>query len=219
MANRSCCETESLNGLLDLFPPELLRLTPEEQRVSVSLYRLLAEGQPVSVPHLSERLRLDEDSVRRLPQAWPSVYFDKAGRIIGYWGLSLPEMDHRFEVEGRQLYTWCAWDSLWIPAILGKPAAVTSRCPESGQRISLTVSPKGVQKVAPAGAIMSFLRPEAGRWREDAIAHFCHFVHFFASPEDGERWIARTRGTFLLSLKEAYELGRRKNAAQYPDVL
>jgi len=219
MSNRLCCESEPKSEMLDLFPPELLKFAPDEQRVSVTLYRLLAQGHPVGEPHLADEVGLDEDSVRRLLQTWPYVYFDGAGRIIGYWGLSLREMNHRFEVDGRQLYTWCAWDSLWIPAILGKTVAVTSRCPESGQRISLTVSPEGIQEVRPVEVVMSFLRPEAGKMQEDVIMHFCHFVHFFASREHGEQWIARTPGTFLLSLKQAYELGRRKNETQYPDVL
>ena len=219
MAHCSCLESESLRELLDLFPPEFLRLTPEEQRVSINLCRLLAEGHPVGVPHLADQARLDEDSVRRLLQAWPGVYFDDAGRIIGYWGLALPEMDHRFEVNGRRLFTWCAWDSLFIPAILRTTAAVTSRCPETGVSIRLNVSPNGLEQIEPAGTVMSFLRPEVARVRENVMLHFCRFVHFFASSAAGARWVARTPGTFLLSLENAYELGRRKNMAQYPDVL
>ena len=47
-------------------------------------------------------------------------------------------MSHRFEVAGRTLYTWCAWDSLFLPQILGQEAEVESTCPltaaEAGPR-------------------------------------------------------------------------------------
>ncbi len=35
-----------------------------------------------------------------------------------YWGLAIAETKHRLEVDGRALYTWCAWDSLFLPEIL-----------------------------------------------------------------------------------------------------
>jgi hypothetical protein len=31
--------------------------------------------------------------------------------------LAATAMHHRFEVDGRALSTWCAWDSLFIPEI------------------------------------------------------------------------------------------------------
>jgi alkylmercury lyase len=31
----------------------------------------------------------------------------------------------------RTLWTWCAWDSLFLPEILGHPARVTSPDPEN----------------------------------------------------------------------------------------
>lgn len=33
------------------------------------------------------------------------------------------------------------------------------------------------------------------------------------------RWVAEHAGTFLVSLADAFELGRQKNAGQCPDVL
>jgi alkylmercury lyase-like protein len=51
------------------------------------------------------------------------------------------------------------------------------------------------------------------------VANFCHFVHFFHSSEAGEIWIAEHPGTFLLSIEEAYALGKGKNAAQYEEAL
>ena len=208
-----------LDDLLHVFPKEFLDLTIEEQRVSLQLYRLLADGQPVSRKQLAETLNLALPAVDAIERRWPGVYEDDAGKIVGYWGLALPEMDHSFEVSGRTLYAWCAWDSLFIPAILQAPAQVKSACPVTGHPIRLTVTPQGVEHLDPAATVMSFVVTDESKLRQDVIQHFCHYVYFFHSAEAGEQWISQHPGTVLLSIEEAFELGRRKNAIQYGNLL
>ncbi len=96
-------------------------LNATEQRVAVAVYRLLAAGAPVSPAMVAQRIDLSPDHVGQMLKEWPGVFYDKQERVLGFWGLSLGEMPHRFRVEGKQLYTWCAWDSLFIPASSGKP--------------------------------------------------------------------------------------------------
>jgi hypothetical protein len=55
--------------------------------------------------------------------------------------------------------------------------------------------------------------------REEVTLHFCHYVYFFRSAETGAQWITEHPRTFLLSMEEAVELARKKNALQYRDVL
>ncbi len=50
-------------------------------------------------------------------------------------------------------------------------------------------------------------------------AHPCHFVHFFDSEESGARWTATHKGTFLLSLEEAFTLGQMTNARKFQGAL
>src|SRR3989442_9036358 len=70
----------------------------------------------------SEALDAPPDTVDELlehPNLKCLTYTDKQGRIIGFGGLAVREMPHRFKVDGRTLYTWCAWDSLFIPVTRG----------------------------------------------------------------------------------------------------
>ena len=57
---------------------------------------------------------------------------------------------HRVEAEGVQYYANCAWDALGVPAALGKPGRVRSRCEQSGEPLDLAVAREG---------------PEASTWR------------------------------------------------------
>jgi alkylmercury lyase len=190
----------------------------EEQRAAVTLYRELAKGQAVDaarlgralgVPAAEARALLARDSIR------PLVHADDQGRVLGFGGLAVAPMHHRFEVDGRTLWTWCAWDSLFIPQILGKPARVTSPDPGNGELIRLRVSPDRIESAGPEDAVVSFLLPDAQDFYTSAanlIAKFCHFVFFFPSRSSGERWVAKHPGTFLYPLDEAFELAKRQNA-------
>ena len=204
---------------------ELPVFSPEEQRVAVTLYRELAKGQPVDAAQLAQalgvpvaeaRALLARDSIRAF------VYQDKQGRVLGFGGLAAAEMAHRFEVDGRTLWTWCAWDSLFIPEILGKSARVQSPDPATGETVRLVVSPDRVESVDPTDAVVSFLLPDADQFRTSAanvMAQFCHFVFFFTSRSSGERWVAKHPGTFLYSLDDAFALAKRLNAKNFGSEL
>ncbi len=194
-------------------------ISAEEQEVSLQLFRMLAKGRAVAIEELAEALDLPEEHVASVLEQWNGIYYDDEHRIIGYFGLAVRETSHRFEVDGQGLYTWCAWDTLFIPAILQRTARIESSCPATGETIRLTVSPNEVESVEPGSTVVSFLAPEASSARENIIGSFCHFVHFFSSSEAGERWTSEHEGTFLLSVDQAFHLGRMMNEARYGEVL
>ncbi|MGQ0551573.1 MAG: organomercurial lyase [Armatimonadota bacterium] len=211
-------ERAKLEELADKIVKAVPKSGPIEQRIAVQVYRLLAESEPVSPRRLAGTLNLSEIRVRDSLARWPGIYYDGDRSIIAFWGLALPEMPHRFHVDGRTLYTWCAWDSLFIPGILGKNARVESADPVTKQKISLVVGPNGVKEVTPAGTVVSFLAPETP-FDADVIQSFCHFVHFFSSPETASKWISEHPNTFILSVNEAYELGRLTNERNFGEAL
>ena len=202
-------------GLLDAFP----KLDDAKRKVALATYRRLARGVPAPPAEIAADVGADPDEVRRILGDWVGVYTDDEGRVIGFWGLAIPRMKHRFEVDGVRLHTWCAWDALFLPELLGKTARVESACETSGWPVRLTVSRTAVESAEPASPVLSFLAPEASRFQGDVIKNFCHYVHFFRSREDGEAWVARNPGTFLLTLDEAVELARQKNRLQFGAAL
>ena len=207
----------STRKLAEAISAAMPALNETEQRMAVTLYRTLAEGRPVGHAEIAHRMGVNDALVRDALAGWPGVFLDDEERVIGFWGLALREMPHRFAVEGVELYTWCAWDPLFIGPLLGKPARVTSQDPLTGAPVSMTVTPQGVENVSPPGAVVSFLAPDKP-WDHDIIQGFCHFVLFFAGRESGERWAASHPGTFLLSAAEAFEVGRHTNAVQFREA-
>jgi alkylmercury lyase len=189
--------------LADATPP----LDATGRRIAVAMYRLLAQGEPVTPAALSEHVGVSAEDVVAMLDALPGVYRDDHGAVIGFWGLALQEMPHRLIVDERTLYTWCAWDALFIPTILGKPGRVESTCAVTGEPVTMTVTPQGVEDVSPLKAALSLLRP-AGAFGDDVISSFCHHIVFFRSHREGDAWTATRPGTFLLSLEEGFRLGQ-----------
>ncbi len=207
-----------IRDLADKIVGAIPRFDSVSRQVAMRLYRLLAEGKPVPIERLANTLDLSSETVSGVLSRYPAFYDDQ-GAVIGFGGLTVVEMPpHFFRVEGQTLYTWCAWDSLFIPGILGKTAEVTSRDPITHTPISLTVAPDGVKHVRPESTVVSFLTPDR-TFDRDVIENFCHFVHFFGSQEAGRAWTAQHAGTFLLSVDEAFALGRLTNARHYGEAL
>jgi len=196
--------------LADAIGAAVPHLDPVEQRIAVGLYRLLARGEPVRPEELAAAIGVTPDRVHDALGSWPGVYRDEDGRVVGFWGLALGPLDpeYRFHVGGRTLYTWCAWDTLFIPAILEGIARVEATCPVTGRTVSLVVDPAGVRVLEPASPVVSMVVPE-GPFGFDVVESFCHRVLSFASTEAGIGWTADHPGTTLLSVEEAFEVGRR----------
>lgn len=197
--------------LLEVFP----RLDDTDRKVSLALYRNLAQGAPVAPRALAEGLGLPSVELLRRLTGWPGVYYDDAGSVIGYWGLSLRPMRHRLRIGERVLYAWCAWDTLFLPALLGARAEVESACRASGTRVRLIVSPDGVESAEPGGLQVSFVLPQAEDLKTDVISSFCHYVHFFGSAGEAAPWLEKHPRALLYSLAEAFEIGRIRNRARY----
>jgi alkylmercury lyase len=213
-------EQDRLEALASAVANAAPDLDEEQQRIALAVYLRLAEGSPAPATEVAERVGLTAERVEELLAAWPGVFRDEGGSVIGFWGLAISRLSpmHRLQVDGRELFAWCAWDTLFLPGILAATAHVESACPTTGETISLVVSPESVVEASHPGAVVSFLLPERD-FDADVIQSFCHFVHFFASSEAGEAWTAEHPGTFVLSLEEAFELGRLVNGLNFSSVL
>ena len=201
-ATRKLTET---GGLLD-YGPDLTRLL-------IRLMRELAQGRPVPkerVDQIIADMKIDREGAYRLLGEVAERDADK--NVFGIMGLSLNDTPHRFYVNGARMSAWCALDTLFLPTVLGRTASVESKSPVSRERVRLTVSPKGVEEVDPAGTVVSMVivdPADADMASVEAIwGAFCHHIFFFASHEEAERWAAGRDDIEILSVEEAYELMR-----------
>ena len=185
-------------------------LDKTDQQVAIAVYRLMSMVGPVEPTAVVESVRgVSVDQVNERLNSWPGVFRDDRGRVVGFWGQAIDRLDpeYRLVADGHTTYAWCALDTLFIPGILGKAVRVEASDPVSGEAVSVVVDGDGVSEVTPAGALVSMLVPD-GPFGYDVIESFCHRVLFFASDQTGASWISRHKGATLLSVEQAFELGR-----------
>jgi alkylmercury lyase len=170
-----------------------------------ALLRLLSPGKPVSIAELAAAAEHPTDRVQRAVAGWNDTEFDQEGRIVG-WGLTLRPTPHRFNIDGKQLYTWCALDTLFFPAVIGRPARVESPCAATGVPIRLTVDPtEGVSALDPSTAVVSLVMPEQ---TSSVRTAFCNPGRYFATPDAARDWESKHPGMELLSVADAYRASR-----------
>ena len=193
---------------------------PCTDRVSVSVLRVLATGYPVSRHDLAARLSRgrppggEVNSEAFLDAAMdriPNLELDERGRIVGC-GLTLAPTDHQIIFSGPPLYTWCAFDTVLFPALLGRSADVRSRCHATGVPIRCSIGVEGLEAVVPAAAVISLIAPKPEAACCEAGVSFCRHAHFFASPAAAGRWQAAHEASHVIPVAQAHVIARRIRA-------
>jgi len=194
----------------DAFARALQRTFParNDAPLALTLLRLLSEGRPVSAPALAQAADRREAGVVGRLSSWPNVERDPAGQIVAFSGLTLRRTPHDFTVGNRQLHTWCAWDTLFLPALLQETAHVRSTCPVTDSAVELVVAPDGVTSARPDGLHVSFPLPAAAD-TADITGSFCCQVFFLAGSDAAITWRETRSDDLVFDVDAAYELGRR----------
>lgn len=201
---RSTTELTEAGGAFDL--------GPDRTRLVARIFRLLAEGRPLSPSRIDAtvtELGVDPDVAHELLQALPER--NEAGEIMGLV-ITLNPTPHQMTLGDTDAYAWCALDTMMLSIILDRDIAVASEPPGSGQLVRLTAQPTGVTDIDPADAVITWPAPLAaqvdlgstsGIW-----ATFCHHSFFFASRTEAEQWATDRDDIEILTLDEGFSLAR-----------
>jgi alkylmercury lyase len=198
----------------------LTAATPETQHLCLALYRLLGHGAPVSREALAAAMGLGRERVNELVDALPatSIERDPAGSVVAFGGLSLAPTRHRFIAGGIALNTWCVFDALFLPEILGVPATLQTRCPGSGDELMLALLPGALAEPHPADAVMSIIAPDRQACCASLRHGFCDHVSLFRDAAAFAAWAQGRAGMDCVSLAEAQRLARVRNRLRYPAI-
>ncbi len=196
-----------LAEVTDILKARQNALTRESATFSRQILQLLAEGEPVTPERLAEVSGQPIEFIRTTFATLQNggCEFNKQGALSGD-ALTLTPTRHRFRVKDRDLYAWCALDTLFLPALINQTAEITSTCPQTGTLIHLTVSPDGVEAVTPPETALSIMI--ASGCTSGINGTFCGQIHFFASSEAAEEWRDERDDIAVLTLYEAYHLAQ-----------
>ena len=194
--------------------------TPELQRMSVALYRLLGRGLPATREQLAIACRFSKEQIGQLLKEFPptALEFDARGAVTAFWGLSLAPTRHRFVIGQVELHTWCVFDALFLPEILGKPGVLVTHCPASGTELAAELSPGELRAARPPDAVMSIVGPDRKACCDNLRKAFCDKVNLFRDSPTFAAWSRGREDIGCVTLEEAQLFARRRNALRYPDV-
>jgi alkylmercury lyase len=171
-------------------------------RFEIQTLRLLAEGEPVSAEMISSKLGIPTKIAQSVFEASHGKgEWDSEGRLIGS-ALTLVPTPHRFRIMQKDLYTWCAHDSILLPGLLGMTAEVESPDPLNGDLINLVITPKGPETYSPKTAVLTtFQATEPATGPKSAV---CTKSHYFTSHASAEAWSQDHPGVNIMTVEEAF---------------
>ena len=203
---------EIANNLNDAgIPPDF---GDENSRLLIKMWRALGQGQPVTqemtakvASEVGITFETADEFLRQVTERDPD------DNIIGLMGLSLNQAwAHRLTIDKRELRTWCAWDTLFLPAMLGETVVVESESPVRGRSVRLTVTPNEVRSASPEGAVVSIATIDTEIHDLSSVeaiwSNFCHQVFFFPSVDEAQEWAQGKSNIAILTVQEGYELGK-----------
>jgi alkylmercury lyase len=170
------------------------------------LYRLFADGEPVTVERLATAGGWPVQDVRAELERHPGTEWDNQGRVVGF-GVSIRPTPHTFSFDGETVYGWCATAVLELPIILGRGGVAQSTCPATGRHIRVELTPHRVIRVDPAEAVVSKVRPTEAV--TDIRAEICNLGSFFGSPEAAADWLTHNPQGHVDPITTEFTITRR----------
>ena len=150
-----------------------LEVTPADHDLAVRGFVALWHGQqPRPVDLDADPATVDALQRRGL------IVTDPDGRITGIHGLSTTSTAHRISHPGADIYTWCAFDAIGIPAALRLDAHTHTTCPTCGQHLEVTFT--GGQPTASADLRLWLPTTQCDNVLDDLCAHanlYCNHQH------------------------------------------
>jgi alkylmercury lyase len=170
----------------------------------LSIQKLLLDGQPVSPEQIAASLQISQEEVTAI-LSHVGAELDAAGRVVGL-GLSVVPTPHSYQINGRQLYVWCAADAIIFPIFHKATAVIESPDPISGEKVRLIGTPEGAQEVEPSTVVVSWVPGTENL--ENIRANFCNFTNFFTSVETASQYVAKHPGLVIVPVNAVFQLGK-----------
>lgn len=193
MDDRSgCCDPSAVDLEADL--------APVARRLASEGFAALWRGEALTagelLPDVPDAAEAVEALVRR-----GRAEVDVAGRLVGIHGLTLGATQHSFEHDGAVRHTWCAFDSVGIPAALAIEATVRTRCPACGEAVSAKVSGREVDV-----SDLALWLPEVSS-TANLMADFCAAADIYCSTTHLTQQLGDIGRGRMTSLADAVEIG------------
>ena len=173
----------------------------DDKSFIVNIQRELLKGNPLAKTTYYELLiDLDKEKADSLLELLGEL--NKNNKITAFSGLSLTPTNHRFIVENKILYTWCALDAILFTEWLDVSSQIISRDPIDNSLIELSIECDHLISSNPYPIFLSFIEKMDTCNIRDS---FCNHVSFFSSEQTAKLWLAKNPNGEILTLEDLFE--------------
>ena len=173
----------------------------DDKSFIVNIQRELLKGNPLAKTTYYELLiDLDKEKADSLLELLGEL--NKNNKITAFSGLSLTPTNHRFIVENKILYTWCALDAILFTEWLDVSSQIISRDPIDNSLIELNIDCDHLVSSNPYPIFLSLVE------KMDSCnirGSFCNHVSFFASEQTAKQWLDSNASGKILTLEDLFE--------------
>lgn len=180
----------------------------EELALQAAGFAALLDGQVPTPTELAADAGLRPDRARaaatRLADRETLLTTDD-GRIEAIAGLTLRPTRHELTLDGTTINTWCAFDSVGIPAAIGADALARTSCGHCGEQITVPFTAGVTERSDLWGWI-----PALAAGETSLMTNFCAKADLFCSREHLDAWYesaGRPDGD-ACAMDELLEMGR-----------
>ena len=150
-------------------------MTPTETDWQIRLFIyecLAASGRAPDAREIAQRFAISRpearQALRRLHEAHALVLQPGGEAVLMAHPFSAVATDYRVLVDGITLYANCAWDSLGIPAMLARDAAIAARHPLTGDIMRYAVESGRLRSESDRDLLVHFAHPFR-QWYDDIV--------------------------------------------------
>jgi alkylmercury lyase len=197
----------TVEQLLELLP----NLNVEERQISKFLYQKLSLGRPVSIESIADEFHKSIQEIQVLLKQMAYVEYSATGEISAYRGVTLNQTRHYLFHNNFKIYTWCAFDTLFLADLLVEPVSIASNCPTCGKRIAFDVNDRNITSSKESDTVMSFIIPDKVDYCENLQNAFCCKVHFFCNQQCGSEWVNLSHEISFFDLAESLVIAQERN--------
>jgi alkylmercury lyase len=145
-------------------------------------FRRLLSGHPALIETVADEAALSTHTAREAIDLVVSVGMAELddGTIGGIDGLTRRRTRHGLNLDGVEVWTWCAYDIVGIAAALGADAVGSTRCGACGRPIEVAI-----REGRPEGTAVGWLPDESC---SNVMAEFCPSALLFCSRAHLDEW-------------------------------
>ncbi len=205
----------AIDGLIDLLP----QLNKDCRDLSQLLYFELVKGKAVTLQHLKSISGYSEARLITLLSQLNYLHYNDDRAIVAYRGITLMPTQYRIEIdfftEKTVVFTWCAFDSLFLADLLKQNLTIFAECPTCHQAIKLALANNKTFDSTKYPLYMSFILPSRDSYNQDLVNSFCDNIHFFCNEICVVNAPNKLTYIQFFSISDAMKIAKQRNKAYF----